>query len=111
MVECFLTQRKSMPNQDPDLFMKWKSIVEDWKKSNCSMAKWCRERSLPYHQFIYWKERTLPSTPVKFIELQDPKPMCTGVSILIQGVTLQIEKGFDENTLLRLIHTLVKNLC
>jgi hypothetical protein len=100
-----------MPNQDPDLFMKWKNLVEDWEKSNSSMAQWCRERSLPYHQFIYWKERILPPTPVKFIELQDPKPMSTGISILIQGVTLQVEKSFDENTLLRLIHTLEKNLC
>lgn len=100
-----------MPKQDPDLFMKWKNLIEDWEKSNSSMAKWCRERSLPYHQFLYWKERTLPSTPVKFIELQDLKSMHAGISILIQGVTLHVEKNFDENTLLRLIHTLEKNLC
>lgn len=100
-----------MPNQDSELFTRWKIQVEDWKKSNCSMAKWCRERSLPYHQFLYWKERILQPTPVKFVELQDAQSTDSGISIMIKSVVVHVEKNFDENTFLRILYTLEKRIC
>ena len=44
----------------------WKQQLADWHASRLSGAAFCKQQSLSYHQFTYWRKRvTETAAPVK----------------------------------------------
>ncbi|XOZ34848.1 IS66 family insertion sequence element accessory protein TnpA [Halomonadaceae bacterium KBTZ08] len=35
----------------------WQQTLADWAASELSGAAFCKERSLTYHQFVYWRQK------------------------------------------------------
>lgn len=65
----------------------WETIVDDWKKSGISQAKFCQINNIPHSSFSYWKKRFLGvKTQVKknkaFIPItQEIRPQSHALSI------------------------------
>ena len=53
----------------PDLHQFWQQTLSDWQASGLSGAAYCKQESLVYHRFLYWRQkltgREEPSKPVQ----------------------------------------------
>jgi|TARA_R100000789_G_scaffold55606_1_gene54161 hypothetical protein len=53
----------------PDLHQLWQQTLSDWQASGLSGAAYCKQESLVYHRFVYWRQKltsnTEPSKPVQ----------------------------------------------
>jgi hypothetical protein len=98
-----------MPDPHSALATTWSRRIQEWKSSQSSIAQWCRDHNLSYHQFLYWKSRFYGQDGrASFIELQDLIRKDSGVSIEVNGVHIHARCNFDENTLIRLVKLLGK---
>ncbi len=93
----------------------WEKKVKQWQDSGKSAAAWCRENNETYCVFLYWKDKFVPAqkrnrlTTLNFIELTDEgSSKDAGIKICCQGISLQIEKDFDANSLTRVLSLLRK---
>jgi hypothetical protein len=46
----------------PDLHQFWQQTLSDWQASGLSGAAYCKQQSLVYHRFVYWRQK-LNSNP------------------------------------------------
>lgn len=44
-----------MTNSDLNQF--WQQALSDWQASGLSGAAYCKQQSLVYHQFVYWRQK------------------------------------------------------
>lgn len=42
---------------NPDLHASWQQTLSDWQESGMSGAAFCKQQSLSYHQFVYWRRK------------------------------------------------------
>ena len=40
-----------------DLNQFWQKTLSDWEASNLSGAAYCKQQSLVYHRFVYWRQK------------------------------------------------------
>jgi len=83
---------------------RWKNSIALQRSSGYSAAAWCRDNSVIYHQFLYWKRRLerVPATNTSneaFYELRQPQPDESGIEIVVEGLVVPISKRFDPATL------------
>lgn len=89
---------------------KWRELLHVWKESGQAPMAWCRQNTIAYHRFAYWRQRVggyLTSKPSQFIEL--PQESCqdrVGLRIEVGGVTLTVDREFDEETFLKVVRSL-----
>jgi hypothetical protein len=90
----------------------WRGVVEEWRASGVSKAAFCRERGIATWKFHYWHGR-LTADPAagksNVGEEMFARVHATGSSglrLLLGGLELDLEPGFDEATLLRLLRVL-----
>lgn len=76
------------------LKQQWAEKIAVWHNSGQSIAGWCRQNDENYHRFLYWRRRLQPvAQPCgHFVELTLAAP---ALALACNGVTLQIERGFD----------------
>jgi hypothetical protein len=81
-----------------DLKQEWTDKIAAWRSSSLSMAAWCRQHDESYDRFIYWRRRLEPKSRQegRFVELS-LRP--AGLSLICNGLTLQLERGFDPELL------------
>ncbi len=41
----------------PDLHQFWQQTLSDWQASGLSGAAYCKQESLVYHRFVYWRQK------------------------------------------------------
>lgn len=41
----------------PDLHQFWQQTLSDWQASGLSGAAYCKQQSLVYHRFVYWRQK------------------------------------------------------
>jgi hypothetical protein len=89
---------------------KWRERIRLWKESGQSPTTWCRQNNLTYHNFAYWRQRERDSLKPKssrFIELpQESHQDHVGLRIEVGGVTLTVDREFDEETFLKVVRSL-----
>jgi len=105
--------------------LRWKALLNDFRRSGLTQAEFCRRRQISLHSFrkhLYQPEPTRtassdhrPATPADhhFLPvtiLPDPTPPSTDSSshlelILPNGRRIAVAPGFDPQTLRRLIAT------
>jgi hypothetical protein len=39
----------------------WQQHINDWKTSGVSGSAYCKQQSLIYHQFVYWRRKLTPT--------------------------------------------------
>lgn len=93
----------------------WRHHVDAWQQSDLTQVEYCRENQLNKHTFAYWKSK---------LEKQSALPPLLPVSVRSDGkseasflhsgivlsfsdqLSIQLENGFNGDTLLRLIDLL-----
>lgn len=82
----------------------WREVIGRWRGSDLSGAAFCREEGLREWQFRYWVKR--------IAELDEPAgagfarvtAAGSGLCVVLPGgLRLEVEPGFDENTLRRFL--------
>jgi len=95
----------------------WKAHLQAWRKSGLNGMEYCRQHTLSYHAFNYWKKKYhRPAPPeISFVPVPAKQVMSTA-GISSPGSTLKVEvgnrfkievcDGFSSQTLSNLISTL-----
>jgi hypothetical protein len=39
----------------------WQQHITDWEASGVSGSAYCKQQSLVYHQFVYWRQKLTPN--------------------------------------------------
>ena len=39
----------------------WQQHITDWEASGVSGSAYCKQQSLVYHQFVYWRRKLVPT--------------------------------------------------
>ncbi len=82
----------------------WHGVVEQWRQSGQKKAAFCRERGLTLWQFHYWCRRQVGEGGV-FARVRGVG--ASGLRLRLGGgLELEVEPGFDEATLRRLLRAL-----
>ena len=90
----------------------WKKHVEAWRASGIAQAQYCRRHNLKVHCLVYWRKKFARKNqdPVSFVQLKLPQDFQVSrpaaISVSIGGCRIEIQRGFDPDTLRQLIHTL-----
>jgi hypothetical protein len=106
-----------MPVENQSLKTLWVKRLEEWKSSGLSTKQWCRDNGIPKPTFYYWRHKLIPSNKPpavklhlasqhKFVELLDPEPTASGISIECRGLTVQLAKGFHPESLMSCLQIL-----
>jgi len=74
----------------------WSAKITAWQQSGMTLAGWCRENSVNYHRFLYWRKRLAAPEPGRFLELTVPAAQ---ISLECNGVLVHVSKGFDPGLL------------
>ena len=85
----------------------WRGVLEQWRQSGQKGAAFCREHGLSVWQLHYWRRRLAgeePSGSVVFARVRSVGG--SGVRLRLGGLELELEPGFDEGTLKRLLRAL-----
>lgn len=94
----------------------WLTHIDNWKASGLSQADFCRQNKLKPSQFTYWKYSLAKKTSEKptFVEVPanvyptSQKPSNTACLKLVfeSGMTMEINDGFNPDTLKSIVQTL-----
>ena len=93
----------------------WKKHIETWQSGNLKQSEYCRRHQLKIHRFVYWKKKyKKPKLPgASFVQVYPPQvfksplhPRPTPLRVLISGLKIEVEPGFDPATLKQLVVTL-----
>lgn len=87
----------------------WAEWLEKWRGSGQSKAAFCREHSLNTWQFYDWSRRLgraeVAASSGGFAQVQSGGG--SGVVLRVAGgLDLELQPGFDESTLVRVLRTL-----
>lgn len=92
--------------------IEWSEKVRQQAASGKTAATWCKENSISYQSFIYWRKRLSLSAPSQeflrrssFVELPQSNAK-TWMEISVSGVKLTISKDFDREALLHCMQML-----
>jgi hypothetical protein len=83
----------------------WRGVIGEWRASGNTQAAFCRGRGLPTWKFGYWLRRVseedeAPDGPA----FATVSPAGSGLRLTLPGgASLELEPGFDEATLRRVL--------
>ena len=93
----------------------WENHLREWQASGLSQAGYCRKHGLRNKSFVYWKKRLGPArVAVSLVEVPNIQPtsvlsVCRPLRLMLGNrYGIEIERGFDEQTLDRLLRVLEK---
>jgi len=90
----------------------WKKHVEAWRASGLPQARYCRRHNLKVHCLVYWRKKFTRKNkePVSFVQLKLPdnfQPVrLAAIKVTVGNFRIEVEQGFDPDTLRQLITTL-----
>lgn len=75
----------------------WTDKITDWQRSGLTVAAWCRNNSVSYHSFLFWRKRLQTEARReggRFVELT-VAPSSSPILLECNGVTVHVSSGFD----------------
>jgi len=96
----------------------WEQIVGAWKRSGLSSGEFCKRRRLSLETFGWWRWRlgkegaaeertTTEFVEVAVVERSAPTPEQRAIAIELPcAIVIRVEKGFDEDSLRRVMAVL-----
>ena len=94
----------------------WKAHVDAWRRSNLSIAEYCRRHNLSHHALRYWKKKNERADDAGVTLVPVPLPKTIHGHSLNRQASLKVEVGnrfkievgddFTATTLIRLVKTL-----
>ena len=98
----------------------WSRHINTWQKSGLTQVQYCLKNQLNKHTFTYWKSKLTkqPSLP-SFLPVtlrpdirQDSSSLHSGLVLSFNDrFSIELENGFNSDTLLKLIHLLENRSC
>ena len=125
---AFITISLAVPAVASDLEKekRWREVVRKFRESGLSVRKYCQANNISESSLHWWrreierrdaeeKSKIEPDAPtfaeVRIIGEKEPDPD-SGISIILpDGPEIQLKRGFDETTLLRVIEVLENARC
>lgn len=83
----------------------WKEVIASWETSAETATGFCRDRDIPFAQFIYWKKRFVSSTQedesesVRFVQFPGPRTSVANVRLGWRDFVIEVNDGTGEQTL------------
>jgi len=105
-----LSQKKRSPGKKI-----WKAHLQAWRKSGLNGMEYCRQHTLSYHAFNYWKKKYHRPAPsdISLVRVPVKRVMATagfsGSPLKIEvgnRFKVEVQDGFSPQTLSNLISTL-----
>jgi len=90
----------------------WEKHVETWRASGMPQAQYCRQHNLKVHCLVYWRKKFVRQDhpPVPFVQIKLPEkfqlPRPAAIKIAVGSCRIEVERGFDPDTLKKIVHTL-----
>lgn len=118
MVEYYQKKGGFLMNLTQNKVSKWRVIINDFKKSNLTINKYCELHNLKHHQFLYWRRKleiledpasTDKPSFVKVDLTSNESSVSTPLSIEINHIKINVPLNFNETHLKQLIQ-LVKQI-
>jgi hypothetical protein len=102
---------------------RWRKIIRGQQASGLSVAEYCRRAGVSAWSLYSWRLRLRPQrkATAKFVEVkvtrpnaegsaEEQHPSSSGLSLCLPGSRcIMVRSGFDEQTLLALLHVLEAN--
>ena len=79
------------------LHQRWAEILAEFERSGLNGRRFCADHDLPYHQFVYHRQRVRETRSAGFKVLEPPSG--TGVQLRIGEATIEVAPGFDPSLL------------
>jgi hypothetical protein len=85
----------------------WAKRIKERKQSGKSIRQYCQEQGLKEWQYYDWQSKLHRPTPTLkgFVELK-AKPAFGRIVVEIEGCNIQVQEGFDAETLREIISAL-----
>jgi hypothetical protein len=90
----------------------WEKRLAECEASGKSALAWCNENSISKNQFYYWRRKLRGNhaekeQPIKWLQF-DVEPMLAkdSIAVHIGQVTIEINKGFDQNLFREIVQIL-----
>jgi hypothetical protein len=91
----------------------WEDHLRAWRESGLTQAGYCRKHGLSDKSFLYWKKRlagarlSVSLVEVPAFQATPVLPGCRPLRLMLGNrYGIEIERGFDEETLGRLLQVL-----
>ena len=93
-----------------EMKQQWKETIFKQRRSNLSIAAWCRQNKMVVHTFYYWQSRLFPKSPLSrsiFVEAVDEqsKPS-TEIILKYQVFDIRLSEDFNSSSLKRCLEVL-----
>ena len=78
----------------PDLHQFWQQTLSDWQASGLSGAAYCKQESLVYHRFVYWRQKlTGREEPSKLVQARSGFARVAPMPDAGAGLTVSLPGG------------------
>ncbi len=100
----------------------WRGRIRAWAGSGESQAEYCRRHGLKRALFVYWKRRlqekgtarrgraAIQLVEVPTAPLSEGSGMASGIAVVAAGWRVELQAGFDEKALRRVLGVLQASL-
>ena len=88
----------------------WNERIQEFRASGLSQKAWCEKQGLQIGQLGYWlrKSKTEANrSNGRWLTLSTIAPSGSGISLRIGSMVLEIERGFDQEVLADVVHSLM----
>lgn len=89
----------------------WDERIEDFLSSGQTQKAWCEDYGIPGNQLSYWlrkhRSKNDERSTNRWVSLPTSQTTCSGVSLRLGKAVLEVEPGFDEQTLAALLRALM----
>ena len=73
----------------------WQSQLDDWQRSGLSQQAFCREHSLNYPRFVYWRSKLRPAESQESTSQSPFVPAVAGSDSQPPGLSLSLPNGLQ----------------
>lgn len=88
----------------------WNERIQEFRASGLNQKAWCEEQGLQIGQLGYWLRKSKTeanSNNGRWLNLNTIAPSGSGISLRIGSMVLEIERGFDQEVLADVVHSLM----
>jgi len=98
----------------------WSHHINAWQKSGLTQVQYCLKHQLNKHTFTYWKSKLTKQPPLPSLIpvtlrpdiRQNSSSLHSGIALSFNDrFSIELENGFNNDTLLKLIHLLENRSC
>jgi len=102
---------------------KWGERLAEFSRSQMPLIEWCAARSIPLHQFYYWRQRLDASATARSksqspgwvsVNVVEPVPALrkpSGISVRLGHSVIDVTAGFDPAVLRAVVAALEPSPC